>query len=179
MQSSYYKITCLVIARAPAGPQGHSGRGDGAKRYWVMPGAARPTFVIFLTKVGQKKRNTGLSGVAGYGAEGVSNKLHKVYHPSPGIARGKAQERMKNFFEKCGILHKFHRERPERAERGDQKYFLTPSGARDSSSLMVMVNLMLCCSPKLFSQSRNFSVSLSHWPPTILVRLSIKMWVMS
>ena len=72
MQSSYYKITCLVIARAPAGPQGHSGRGDGAKRYWVMPGAARPTFVIFLTKVGQKKRNTGLSGVAGYGSLGLS-----------------------------------------------------------------------------------------------------------
>lgn len=45
--------------------------------------------------------------------------------------------------------------------------------------LMVMVNLMLCRSANLFSQSRNFSVSLSHSPPTILVRLSMKMWVMS
>ena len=60
-----------------------------------------------------------------------------------------------------------------------QKNFFTPSGARDASSLMVMVNLMLCRSANLFSQSRNCSVSLSHSPPTILVKLSMKTWVMS
>ena len=61
----------------------------------------------------------------------------------------------------------------------NQKYFLTPSGASSASSLMVMVNLILCASENLSSQSRKSSVSRSLSTLTILVRLSIKIWVIS
>ena len=61
-----------------------------------------------------------------------------------------------------------------------QKYFLMPSVAREASALMVTVNLMLFFSEKLFSQSRNSSTAWSvASEATILVRLSMKMWVMS
>ena len=182
-----------MIARAPAGPQGLCGTGDGAKRYWMGAGRGSPRLCYIFNKGGPKKAQHGPVRRCGIWVAWAFDKLHKVYHRSCGNARGNRRENMKFFREKYGILHRFDRHPLSPAEKAAapggaaagrgagraQKYFLTPSGARDSSSLMVMVNLMLCCSPKLFSQSRNFSVSLSHWPPTILVRLSIKMWVMS
>ena len=58
-------------------------------------------------------------------------------------------------------------------------YFFISGLTVSGSAVMVMVNLMPCFSPKAFSQSRNFSVSLSQGPGTILHRLSMKIWVMS
>lgn len=49
------------------------------------------------------------------------------------------------------------RKRGRPVSHRSQKYFLIPSVARDSSALMVTVNLMLFFSEKLFSQSRKSS----------------------
>ena len=66
------------------------------------------------------------------------------------------------------------------ATEGIKKYFFTPSVARLASALMVTVNLMLFFSPKVLSQSRKSSTAASPGSEgTILVRLSMKMWVIS
>lgn len=60
-----------------------------------------------------------------------------------------------------------------------QVYFLMPSAAKWALADMVMVNLIRFRSLKASSQSRNRSTCSSSSQRMILVRLSIKMWVIS
>lgn len=58
-------------------------------------------------------------------------------------------------------------------------YFLIPSVAVSASAEMVIVNFKPFLSLNRSTQSRNASIWLASFTGTTLLRLSIKMWVMS
>ena len=60
-----------------------------------------------------------------------------------------------------------------------QKYFFRPSPAPEGSAVMVMVKLMFSRSPNAESVSRNFSSASLERSSRILLRSSMKKWVMS
>ena len=71
------------------------------------------------------------------------------------------------------------RDLPATCRAAYQKYFFRPSPAPEGSAVMVMVKLMFSRSPNAESVSRNFSSASLERSSRILLRSSMKKWVMS